>query len=84
MNALDHIWLRHRWGSAYDDVSRFSSSVASKFQLKGLLTEAMQNGGSSGLVNMGRIIGISQIGNATSMLRIFFDSAGKITTAFPF
>lgn len=84
MNALDHTWLRHRFGSYYEDVSRFSSSIATKYQLKGLLTEAIQKGGKTGIVDMGRIIGLSQSGSPTSMLRIFFDSAGKIKTAFPF
>lgn len=84
MNAIDHTWLRHRFGSYYEDVSRFSSSIATKYQLKGLLTEAIQKGGKTGIVDMGRIIGLSQSGSPTSMLRIFFDSAGKIKTAFPF
>jgi hypothetical protein len=84
MNALDHIWLRHRWGSAYEAVSRFSSSFATKYQIKGLLTEAMKSGGNSGLVDMGRIIGISQNGAPTSLLKIYFNKSGQITTAFPF
>jgi hypothetical protein len=44
MNSLDHVWSRHRFGSHYPDVSRFSSAFKSKSQIKGLLTDALNKG----------------------------------------
>jgi hypothetical protein len=94
VNSLDHVWMRHGFGSSYPNVSRFSSEFSTKFKLKGLITEALRKGdilssvktaggGHEIVIQMKRVVGVGRSGNTTSRLRMFIDSNDVMHTVFP-
>ena len=88
--GLEHILRRHSFNTGVENVSKFAQGMG-HIEIKGLINEAAQRGaaweiqGESRVlnINLGRVIGTDQAGNAVSGLRIVTDSSGRVITTYP-
>ncbi len=87
--ALDHVLARHGAGTTFKGVGKFASSSSRTVQR--LADEAISNLNGSqfptpdgGIIyDFGKVIGTHLDGTLTTKVKIFFNSAGEITSFFP-
>ncbi|MFU8803792.1 MAG: polymorphic toxin-type HINT domain-containing protein [Bradymonadaceae bacterium] len=91
MSAIEHIIYRHGADSGWTNVGRFNEGTNAR-GVKSLVDEAATHGRLSfegngrGTIdhNFGRQIGTHSDGSPATKLRVHFDEAGKVTTAYPY
>jgi hypothetical protein len=88
--GLQHILERHTFQTGAGNVSKFSQGMGFQ-EIKTLISEAAQSGagwveqGSKRVlnVNLGKVIGTDQAGNAVTGIRVVTDAFGKVITTYP-
>jgi len=89
--GLDHINLRHFEYTGAQNVSKFGSDIGAR-QLKDMVQNSLYDPsrivtqqGTRFVVesNVGRIIGTTQSGAATTWIRTIFTSNGTVITSYP-
>ena len=89
--GLDHISLRHFEHTGAQSVSKFSGDVGAR-QLRDMIQSGLSDPsrivtqqGTKIIVksNVGRIIGTTQSGAATTWIRTVFTSNGTVITSYP-
>jgi len=88
--GLTHIMQRHRFSSPAENVGRFARGTSAR-DVKSLVGEATAGGtpwrveGNSRVldVNLGRVVGTDQAGNAATGIRVVTNAEGMVITSYP-